>query len=518
MHIELPSRASSTLGAARRRTKVSCRSADLNGHATDPWVAPDAEAEVLHPVSDEDWNQIAAAYDGPSHASRPLRAVFDVVREGDCRTVVVEHRYIDLDFRSEHAAFWAQRFEIPSPFTRRLHFFATEIAAEDLHRLSGDPTYLGYAVLRPVEAGRVGRTVLAPPPRLKDATITTIREVVSLFGNDLTVEGVPFCEQDAEYLRCAHAAAWVCHYVAVRRELVGRRSTAEIVALTPNVLSTERALPSKGLSLLQLQAVFGELGQPAIHYGFSALPDVRGVSSPEPSFDDQGRPKPPGLWDTRCISIICRYLNSGFPVLVAGDGHAWVLVGWHRDANGQVIFIACDDQVGPYEEIRDPFTHYRAPWLSIMVPLPPKVFLPAESAENDAHAQLQSIWASSSALRPLADELTSGDIQLRTYLRNVRTLKRDIAEQASSDEVLRGLRMLPLPHFVWVVEAHKQSACRASPCVVSSVLYDSTSSDHAPRLTTVAVPGAVALFPPSPGTVRALPASREPWRSLLPAH
>jgi hypothetical protein len=490
----------------------------LTGQATDPWIAPGIEAETLHPVTGEDWQQIAEVYDGPSRASRPLRTVLEVVRESGCRTVVVEHRYIDQDFRSEHAAFWAQRFEIPSPFTRRLHFFSCEIRDEDLHRLPEDAGYLGYTVLRPVEAGRVGRTVIAPPPRLANATMTAIEETVSLFGNDLEVRGVPFCEQDAEYLRCAHAAAWVCHYIAVRRGLIGRRSTADLVELTPNVLSSERALPSKGLTLHQLQAVFGALGQPAIHYGFSSLPDVQGVDTPEPPETPDGRELAPGFWDTRCISIICRYLNSGFPVLVAGDCHAWVLVGWKRDDDGAVVFVACDDQIGPYEEIRDPFGHYRAPWHSIMVPLPPKVFLPAETAENHAHMLLRSIWSSNPELRPLASGLASGEVQLRTYLRNVRTVKRDIAEQTSSDEVLRGLRMLPLPHFVWVVEAHRTEACHTASCVASAVLYDSTSSDHAPRYAAIAIPGAVALFPPDPGTGRALPAGDDPWRSLLPAH
>jgi hypothetical protein len=484
-------------------------------HGVVPWVEPQSHAEVLHPRTPADWDALIDAYAAPD---TPFASVLDVARESGCQTIVVEYRYIDLDFRSEHAAFWSTRFSVPSPFTRRLHFFATDISDDELHGLPQEPQYLGYSVLRPLERGRVGRTVLAVPPRLSGATICTIKEAVSLFGNDLLVEGVPFCEQDVEYLRCAHAAVWICHYVAVRRELVGRTSTSNLVNLIPRGLSEERALPSKGMRLNQIQAVFGALGQPGLFYGFSSLPRVEGVPDPTPQIDAAGDPLPAGYWDTRCLSIICRYLNSGFPVLVAGQGHALALVGWRRDSSGGVTFIACDDQVGPYEEIPSPFAHYRAPWHSIVVPLPPKVFLTGEAAENDAYTTLRGVWIANSGTKPLADALAAGDIQLRTRLKDVRAFKREIAEQTSSDEVLRAIRLTRLPHFVWVVEAHLRAACVKSDCVTATILYDATSSDHDPRHCAIAIPGAVAVFNPETDAPEVVPAAWTPWHSMLSEH
>jgi hypothetical protein len=485
-------------------------------HSVLPWVDPAAYGDVLHPKSDGDWDELVGLYAQPD---TPFAAVLAVARESGCSSIVVEHRYIDLDFRSEHAAFWSLRFEVPPPFTRRLHFFTAEIDKDQLHDLSADAGYLGYSILRPVSRGRVGRTVLAPPPRLRDATLTLVEDKVSMFGNDLVVRGVPFCEQDGEYLRCAHAAAWICHYVAVRRELVGRTSTSSLVNLIPNALSEERALPSKGMRLNQLQAVFGALGQPALLYGFSSLPDVSGVVPATPTVDETtGKVEPPGLWDTRCISIICRYLNSDFPVLVAGQAHAWVLVGWKRAADGSVTFVACDDQVGPYEEIPSPFTHYRAPWHSIMVPLPPKVFLTGETAENDAFRTLRGLWSANDPTKPIAEALRKGTIQLRTRLKNVRTFKREIALQTSSEDVLRAIRLARLPHFVWVVEAHLRPHCHNGDCVVATVLYDATSSDHEPRQCVIAIPGAVAIYHPEGAPPEIIQGSYEPWRSMLSAH
>jgi hypothetical protein len=273
------------------------------------------------------------------------------------------------------------------------------------------------------------------------------------------------------------------------------------------------------MRLNQLQAVFGALGQPALLYGFSSLPDVNGVVPATPRVHETtGRVEPPGLWDTRCISIICRYLNSDFPVLVAGQAHALVLVGWKRRSDGEVTFIACDDQVGPYEEIESPFAHYRAPWHSIMVPLPPKVFLTGETAENDAFRTLRGVWTANQGTRPLADALQRSTIQLRTRLKNVRTLKREIAQQTPSDEVVRAVRLARLPHFVWVVEAHLRAACGNANCVLATVLYDATSSDYDPRQCVIAVPGAVAIFHPDGAAPEILQGSRDPWRSMLPSH
>ena len=488
----------------------------MTAHRVVPWVQPAVHGEVLHPQSEQDWDALVDTYAAPD---TPFAKVLAVARESGCQTIVVEHRYIDLDFRSEHAAFWSMRFKVPPPFTRRLHFFTSHLEDNHLHQLPNDHGYLGYSVLRPMRMGRVGRTLLAPPPRLADATLTLVTDTVSLFGNDLVVRGVPFCEQDGEYLRCAHAAAWICHYVAVRRELVGRTSTPNLVGLIPKVLSEERALPSKGMRLNQLQAVFGALGQPALLYGFSALPNVNGVAVPTPQIDPStGRAKPAGYWDTRCISIICRYLNSDFPVLIGGREHAWVLVGWRRADDGTVTFVACDDQVGPYEEIASAFAHYRAPWHSIMVPLPPKVFLTGETAENDAFRTLRGVWTANDGTRPLADALETGEIQLRTRLKNVRTFKREIAHQTSSDEVLRAIRLARLPHFVWVVEAHVRAACGSGDCVIATVLYDATSSDYEPRQCAIAVPGAVAVFDPDDGPPTIVRGASAPWRSMLSAH
>lgn len=486
-----------------------------------PWVDPDKAFWLLRPRSEEDWNGLARAYtdDDERH---PLNQVLDIARKGGCRTVVVENRYVDVDYRSEYSAFWSKKFDSQSPFARRLHFFAADLDEDRLHRLRDDEatSYLGYSIIRPVPHGRVGRTVMAPPPELETATLTLATDEVSFFGTPLSVCGVPFCEQDSEYLRCAHAAAWICHYTAARRGNIGRRHTAEIVELSPDVLSPERAVPSSGLNPNQLQALFRALGQPAIVYGLSSLPKVMGVEDPV-SPDEQGAVEktPPGWWDTRMTSIICRYLNSGFPVLIGAQEHAFVLVGWRRDDEGQVQFIACDDRVGPYEIICSPFEHYLTPWESIVIPVPPKVYLTGETAESRAHEVLRSIAEQTTQLSDIAGGLLDGSIVLCTALRSCSAYKHEIEELTSSDEILCALRHARLPHWVWVVEAHKRESCEnGEPCVVAAVVLDSTAFVLRPPLDILAMQSMVLIYPPDEAEVVSVDGGADPWGSLLKVH
>jgi hypothetical protein len=490
-----------------------------------PWVHPDLAFWVHRPRGERDWDQLAAEYTdtdlNKEEERRPLNQVFDVVAKGGCMTVVVENRYVDIDYRSEYTAFWSRKFDNQSPFARRFHFFAVDLDEATLHDLTETQrrSYLGYSIIRPVPHGRVGRTVLKPPPDL-DATLTLIDDQVSFFGNPLIVRGVPFCEQDKEFLRCAHAAAWICHYTAARRGNVGRHSTAEIVEMSPGALSPERALPSQGLNYNQLQVAFGELGQPAIVYGLSNLPQVVGVEDPEtPDEEDAAEQTPAGWWDGRIVSIICRYLNSGFPVLVGAEEHAFVLVGWRRDDEGSVQFIACDDGVGPYEVISSPFEHRLTPWDSFMIPLPPKVYLSAESAETRAHESFYFFAEKVEQLHGFKEELLDGRIVLRTMLRSGARYKDEVKRVTRSPQTLQALRLARLPHWVWVVEAHRPDLCvKGEPCVVGAAVLDSTAFDEKPPVDILAVLGMVMIYPPDDADEVSVPGSPTPWESLLKVH
>ena len=172
---------------------------ELNGC---PPVAPPCLAQTTayslyrpDPAEPGHWAWFANLLGGGAvrHYLRPLEAVLSVAREQDCRCVVIEERYLDLDYRSEYSLFWSRRFENHASVAKRVHFFRTPLTAEVLHDIPSDAEYIGYAVLRPTALGAVGRTVLSPPPRVsQDAVLCVVEDHPNLFGNRLTVRGVPF--------------------------------------------------------------------------------------------------------------------------------------------------------------------------------------------------------------------------------------------------------------------------------------------------------------------------------------
>ena len=190
------------------------------------WDEPDP-ADVISLRADEDWQMLHEYYvepdqlpllgSGRTDADDAYLRCLEVARESAARTVVIETRYIDADYRSEYSAYYSKAFADIDDSTHRLHFFTSEIEEEQIWNLPDKPGYLGYVIVRPSPSGMVGRSILRPPPELRAWVRTAIREPVSFFGQRLTVEGVPFMSQDTQLGRCAHAATWMCHYAVPAR-------------------------------------------------------------------------------------------------------------------------------------------------------------------------------------------------------------------------------------------------------------------------------------------------------------
>jgi hypothetical protein len=433
-------------------------------------------------------------------ARGPIDHILNVVRSRNCRTVVLEHAYVDRDYQSEYAAFWATRFADRPARAARVHFFSCKFGTDALHHLPDECGYLGYFVFRPTQLGAIGRTVIVPPEKLTSPRIrfTSVVDRPSLFGHPLEVRGVPFCQQDGELLRCAHAAAWICHYVAVHRRIIGRRSTADIARMPSIEGSKHRPLPSTGLTGEQLQGVFSAIGIPAFFYEVARLPLLPANMPLIPEMERAEYER--RILDERVFRVVCKYLNSGFPVVVlteSPDGnHAFTLVGWeHRDDHGGVRLIACDDQVGPYEIIESPTadSDRRGTWKGLMIPLPAEVFLTGEAAESRARqivsAELDTANleedAFASDLSKIAPHLRQlrGDIRVRSRLIEGRRLKSMAQRQQRHPEAVRVVRMADLPLWVWVVE-FQDSNCRTrgAPCVLAEIVVDSTSHDDDPTV------------------------------------
>jgi len=483
------------------------------------WEEPDP-AELLVLGSDADWRSLLDRY--PCVNSLPLERCLEVARLGGASTVAIETRYIDRDYRSEFSTFYSRAFGPVPNSAHRLHFFRSPLAQHQIWDLPANSGYLGYVVIRPSELGRVGRAVLKPPPGLDDAVRVKIKDPVNFFGQPLTVEGMPFVQQDTQLGRCAHAGIWMCHYLAYRRGDVERKTMAEVSLSADPGLGMGRPLPSSGLTVQQLLELLRIFGLPPIFYDIENLPSSPAApwSQPPRRPSAKIRKKHPGLWDTRIFRICCRYLNSGFPFLVTTEDHVFVLCGYRRrprsGAGDWIEFIRHDDQRGPYLAVNDVFADQYAPWQSLIVPLPDKLWLPPDPVERQAADLLEGL-----AHRVEAEIPESADflkrvrrkrMALRTYAIPSNEFKFALKGRVD-DTLCREYRVARLSRFIWVAEAiDRDLRLAGKPAVVGEAIFDATSSEHSPTWLALHTPG-VAVIAKSDGGIRPVRCGPSPYLS-----
>lgn len=442
----------------------------------------------------------------------PLRRIIKDAWESGCETLVVEHRYVDLDYRSEFQLFWSRMFEDKPSVISRLHFFGSKIMAKDLHSLDESSDYRGYCVVRPTPLGPVGRTVMKPPANLDKAVLSRVKERPTVFGNELKVEGAPFYQQDGVLMRCAHVVAWTAHYLSRELTALPRVSTGQIAA--PFLDSRLRPIPASGLTSEQIQRRLIDVSLPAIVLAFKKLPNKQRFWQ---------RRKAP-----RIARAICPYLNSGLGVIVlTRDEHAFTIVGWKRLRHGELEFIANDDQQRPYELV-SPDEPHCGEWESFLVPVPEKVLLSAEPAENRAVLLMEQLVRDKARFnKPTDVELrrilkkvrTGGEYSVRSRLIEGKRYQAEIANRDLPDRIVRLARLTALPHWVWVVELQRGSTrAQDAPCTYAEVVFDSTSHDDDPGAPLVIWRGgavATGLYESSKGKEGLERVHLAPWRSII---
>jgi hypothetical protein len=495
------------------------------------WETPDP-GEVFALSTDDDWAQLSLRYASDDGGPDPvLVRCLEVAKLGHAVAAVIETRYLDPDYRSEYGAFYASTFGHVEATAHRLHFFASPLENLGLWELASSLPYVGYVVVRPIPFARVGRAMLPPPPELMDAVRTAVEDTVNVFGTTFRVSGVPFMAQDGQLCRCAHVDAWMCHFTAARRSQVARVAVADFATRANAGLGVERDLPSEGLNVQQLLDLLRTLGFSADYYRAGMFPSLQehGAGAldwlpddPEPPEDNPAAD--PGTWDWRFIPTACRYLNSGFPVIIGSRDHTFVLCGWKRSSREAspdwIELIRHDDEVGPYIVIDDVFTDAYAPWKYLIAPVPRRLFLPPHAAEWHAAFLLHS-WArvmadtepQSGAARAL-DLLANKQLALRTYAVSGNDFKEKLAGRGLPSELVQAYRLARLPRFVWVVEAVDREARRRGSvdCVLGEVLVDPTSGERSPAELAIHLAG-LAWVQHTDGSAEVVRCETAPYRT-----
>lgn len=398
------------------------------------------------------------------------------------QSAVLEYRYIDQDYRDEHSRFYSTTFRRYPSITHRLHFFRLALPAElmsaDQPARFADREYLGYTVLRPVPGAPVGRTMLRPHEDVESYVTCLADEAVNLLGEELEVRAAPFMAQDAQLSICAHADLWMVlqyHHLAFGTPRVLPGHIADAV---PNDIGRDK--PSTALSLYQISVAAGRLGLPALVYGLNPPPEGESM-----------------------FRIACRYLNSGLPVIVGGDGHAFVLTGYQRVRAGQpderIRFFRHDDESGPYDAVENYLFDEYSPWEYLVVPLPEKVYLSGEAAEvvGEAHLRqaLEDHPSEQSAL--LLERL--GDpahpLSFRATVLPSNRFKVGLDERFIPPTLAAIYRRMQMSRWIWVVELVDRARRNdGDPFVLAEVIIDATDHVRDRHVLAYRVPGVIVQW------------------------
>ena len=367
--------------------------------------------------------------------------------------VLVEHGYVDKDYRSTFYNFYTRMGRPYRPDCVRLHFFdgtvwydeaRTDLTCSDLRP---QDHYFGYIVLRPTIAATLGRSLLSPGMRwgAHGRAIQSI-QYVNLLGHRLPIWGFPSMAQHIDIAVCAHVSCWAIlrHYSETfpqHREYLLHDITKLAGPFDPGGL-----VPSLGFNVLEAERVFQAAGC------FPLL--VRRNSSSDAAF----------------FSQFLAYLESGIPLFVEipTEEHAVVIVGysWRKlavppHASSSHVWpqvetlLAVDDNLLPYATVplQFPSAEPGAPaytadsFSSFIVALPEKVYYPADAIEP--FSRRVERWLTR---RRAPDQ---DRFQLRRYfittISKLREYTRDHHTQLG-DSLLDLMMHLDTAQYVWIVE------------------------------------------------------------------
>jgi hypothetical protein len=399
---------------------------------------------------------------------------------------VVEYRYVDADYRDEHAHFYTTTFRRYPSVAHRLHLFTKgEADATVVSAALAKMPYHGYLVLRPVPGAPVGRCMIAPPNELLPHLPTLVRDTVNVFGAERSVNAVPFMAQDAQLSICAHTAVWVTAYQHHLATGHPRTLPGDIAKSVPEAAGLGRLTPARGLSVHQIAEAYRSIGLPALVYRLTELAGEVDIDA-----------------------LLCRYLNSGLPVTVTGGKHTFVLSGYRaRHSNpGEptVSYIRQDDEVGPYQLVEDRRQDPWGEWDFAIVPLPSKVYVSGEDAEQVGAERIahQALTSPHERGRRFF-ELLEKRVTFRSSVISSNDFKVTLSARGMPENVAWLYQRIPMSRFVWVVEAvDRDEDAAGRRCVLAEAVIDATDHLRDQHVLAWRIPGEMWQWLPDEDEVR----------------
>ena len=465
-----------------------------------------SEAEKNRALADYDWIDLAEpkgygrlkdlldpVFDPQAIATRLEDEVTDAVK-----FVLVEHGYVDKDYRSTLYSFYAKKGRTYRRDCVRLHFFDGRIGFDEAIAdfLCRDVTprdcYYGYIVLRPTMVATLGRSVLAPGIRVgAGGRAIQSEHNVNLLGYVLPVWGFPSMEQPADIAVCAHVSCWAILRYYSERFPQYREYLIEEMARLASPFDPGGLVPSLGLTVWEAERVFQAAG---------CFPLV--VAKKQPEKEGEGDSEEAAAEeDVAFYEEMLAYLESGFPLFVEMRSrlHAVVLVGcdWRERSVAPTRSPShAWEQVNTLLMVDDNRLPYRSvPASAISTLTSDEGDYSGEHFDKFIVALPEKIHFSASAVGALSDSLAvvlvkgfqvaRTNVRIRRYfLTTISELREEVREHASQmGGVLTGLFMrLNSAQYVWVVEFCDQDQWDRG-AVAARAIVDATASRQDPVAT-----------------------------------
>jgi hypothetical protein len=389
---------------------------------------------------------------GPSET---LDWIYEHVSRQGATEALLEHEYIDSDYRDEYANFYIKVFRDLPDRGERLHFWAHE-------------RYLGYCSIRPIYGQPVCRTMLDPGTELEDAVSCVVRADAHPYGHELHVPAFPFISQDRQYGRCAHAVLWmIAHYHHLLHDTPAVTMSDIVQAAAEYEL--ERTVPSRGMTEEQVGATLRRIGLAAVKYRVRDEDGAQRLDRPE------------------VTALVRRYLNSRVPLVLATPGHLTAIIGASLRGNALQV-VRCDDERGAYcPQAIDLAALSAERWMVIFVPLPGRIYLLGEEVDRPARQELARLMG-----RPEFDRraFNGRTPRFREYVVDSRRYKQSLQLRGLPTATVQAHLQVPCPRWIWVVEIQDEDIARQGmPCTLGEIAIDATSDGDHPQFLFANMPG-----------------------------
>jgi hypothetical protein len=425
-----------------------------------------------------------------------LREIISSFRDDDI-TMLVEDEYVDRQYRDSYYNYFSQKYGEYRRNCIRLAFFEGTIEQDDFEDYEFDiqKKFIGIVVLRPLQTGNIGHTLLNPKKLEVDGYFRTCVFTVMVYGRKLKINAFPYSSQDSETMSCAETVLFnLIQYYGEKYSEYRVLMPSEILNYIERE-SYERVLPSRGLYEENMAKVLSEAHfYPRLYH-----------------------------YNSDFENILYYYIESGIPFVLCIPHHAVICVG-HGKANipsdisskvekmsrggtdfcylntSRLIneYIVMDDNKKPYnltnlngltEEYFDNdkdvcLSDIKQKHLSLIIPLYRRIFIDAARAEQIFKTNFLEDKLFVNSLRETYCKPTWGDEENNPFvIRMYLTASRSYKDFKTAHTTNAGLRKYYIgkafPKFIWVLEISTINSYRDGKAE-AEILLDATSSPYSP--------------------------------------